>query len=83
MAKTEFDDDGDRLLSIKEVAKRVGTSEKIIGDMIDVEMLSALSFRRIRRVRKLVLNKFLQDFDGCDIYEELLSRKKIARQEAG
>ena len=86
MAKPVFNDDADRLLSIKEVSQRIGTSEKIVGDMINAGMLSALSFRKIRRVRKIILNKFLNDFDGCDIYEELVTRsndKKIARQAAG
>lgn len=83
MSKPVFNDDTDRLLSIKEVAQRIGTSEKIVADLIDAKMLTALTFRRIRRVRKVVLNRFLQEFDGCDIYEELLERRKIAHQEAG
>jgi excisionase family DNA binding protein len=76
--KIILDDDTDRLLSIKEVAVRMRTSQAFIKALIDANLLQALKFRRNRRIRKVTLNKFLADHDGEDLYEVLTAAQSVA-----
>lgn len=64
-------DDTDRLLSVEEVAERLRTGKQFVRSLINAGLLPALSFRRNRRVRKMSLNKFLEEYDGQDLYEVL------------
>lgn len=64
-------DDTDRLLSVEEVAERLRTGKQFVRSLINAGLLPALSFRRNRRVRKMSLNKFLEEYDGKDLYEVL------------
>lgn len=64
-------DDTDRLLSVEEVAERLRTGKQFVRSLINAGLLPALSFRRNRRVRKMSLNKFLEKYDGQDLYEVL------------
>lgn len=62
-------DDADRLLSIQEVAERLGTNDNLVRKLIDLNLLSCIRFGRYRRVRKVKLNEFLETHDGVDLYE--------------
>lgn len=64
-------DDTDRLLSVEEVAERLRTGKQFVRSLINAGLLPALSFRRNKRVRKMSLNKFLEEYDGQDLYEVL------------
>nr|DAO04498.1 MAG TPA: helix-turn-helix domain protein [Caudoviricetes sp.] len=64
-------DDTDRLLSVEEVAERLRTGKQFVRRLINAGLLPALSFRRNRRIRKVSLNKFLEEYDGKDLYEVL------------
>lgn len=66
-----FPDDGDRLLSLTEVAERLRTSCTFIGRLVDVGLLPCLRFRTNRRIRKFALNDFLKRHEGEDLYEVL------------
>ena len=70
-AEFVFPDDGDRLLSLTEVAERLRTSGTFIGRLVDVGLLPCLRFRKNRRIRKFALNEFLQRHEGEDLYEVL------------
>jgi len=71
MEKELIVDDTDRLLSVEEVAERLRTGKQFVRSLINAGLLPALSFRRNRRVRKMSLNKFLEKYDGQDLYEVL------------
>lgn len=71
MGKELIMDDTDRLLSVEEVAERLRTGKQFVRSLINAGLLPALSFRRNRRVRKMSLNKFLEKYDGQDLYEVL------------
>lgn len=71
MGKEILQDDTDRLLSVEEVAERLRTGKQFVRSLINAGLLPALSFRRNRRVRKMSLNKFLEEYDGQDLYEVL------------
>lgn len=71
MKKEIIPDDTDRLLSVEEVAERLRTGKQFVRSLINAGLLPALSFRRNRRVRKMSLNKFLEEYDGKDLYEVL------------
>lgn len=62
-------DDCDRLLSIQEVAERLGTNDNLVRKLIDMNLLSCIRFGRYRRVRKVKLNEFLEKHDGADLCE--------------
>lgn len=71
MEKEILLDDTDRLLSVEEVADRLRTGKQFVRRLINAGLLPALSFRRNRRIRKVSLNKFLEEYDGKDLYEVL------------
>jgi excisionase family DNA binding protein len=71
MGKEILQDDTDRLLSVEEVAERLRTGKQFVRSLINAGLLPALSFRRNRRIRKVSLNKFLEKYDGQDLYEVL------------
>lgn len=71
MGKELIMDDADRLLSVEEVAERLRTGKQFVRRLINAGLLPALSFRRNRRIRKVSLNKFLEEYDGKDLYEVL------------
>lgn len=71
MGKEILMDDADRLLSVEEVAERLRTGKQFVRSLINAGLLPALSFRRNRRIRKVSLNKFLEKYDGQDLYEVL------------
>ena len=70
--KRAFRDDGaDFLLSIKEAAERLRTSDKIIKRLINAGLLKSLQFRREHRIPKSTLNRFISEHLGHDVYELL------------
>lgn len=71
MEKEILLDDTDRLLSVEEVADRLRTGKQFVRRLISAGLLPALSFRRNRRIRKVSLNRFLEEYDGQDLYEVL------------
>lgn len=71
MGKELIMDDADRLLSVEEVAERLRTGKQFVRRLINAGLLPALSFRRNRRIRKVSLNRFLEEYDGQDLYEVL------------
>lgn len=65
---------GDRLMSTKEVAERLGTGTPMVMNMIRTGMLPAIRFRTVSKIRKASFEKFLNDWDGKDILTEVDAR---------
>lgn len=69
MANTNIiPDDADRLLSVQEVAERLGTNDNTVRKLLDAGKMSYIRFGRYRRIRKVVFNQFLADYDGQDLH---------------
>jgi len=69
-------DDAERLLSLEEVGERLGTGRLFAAKLIRAGLLHALAFRKIKRVPKSELARFIQDHIGQDIYEVLEARER-------
>lgn len=76
-----FPDDGDRLLSMKEAAARLRTSDAFISRLVNTGLLPCLKFRKNRRIRKFALNDFLKKHEGQDLYNlvETAEAKEIEK----
>jgi len=72
-------DDAERLLSLEEVGARLGSGRPFVGRLIQAGLLQALSFRRIKRVPKSELTRFIQDHLGEDLYATLEARERMVR----
>lgn len=73
----------DYLLTTADVAKLFGCNQSFVKDLIEAGALVALKFGRLHRIRKVSINKFLQDYDGKDVRQIVNNYKKIARATAG
>lgn len=62
-------DSMDELITVPDVAKKMGTSQGFIHKLIQLKMLPAIYFGRYPRVRKFTLNAFLERFEGKHIIE--------------
>jgi len=81
MAEAEKDlilDDADRLLSLEEVGERLGTGRVFVGKLIRAGLLNALAFRKIKRVPKSELTRFINKYLGQDLYEILEASEREA-----
>lgn len=77
--KRNFPDDGtDYLLSIDEAASRLRTSRSIVVRLVQAKLLKTLRFRREHRIPKSVLNEFIKEHLGEDVYELLESVEAAA-----
>ena len=72
-------DDADRLLSLEEVGARLGSGRPFVGRLIRAGLLQAMAFRKIKRVPKSELTRFIQDHLGEDLYETLEARERLVR----
>lgn len=62
-------DSMDELITVPDVAKKLGTSQGFIHKLIQLKMLPAIYFGRYPRVRKFTLNAFLEQFEGKNLIE--------------
>lgn len=67
--ENEYMDDTDRLMLIPELAAKMKTSQKLVKQLIDMQLLKSLKFGRISKVRKTTYEKFLADMEGKDILD--------------
>ncbi len=74
--KNLIPDDADRLLSLEEVGERLGAGRQFVGRLVRVGLLHTLAFRRIKRVPKSELARFIQEHLGEDIYDLLETRER-------
>ena len=62
-------DSMDELITVPDVAKKLGTSQRLIHKLIQLKMLPAIYFGRYPSVRKFTLNAFLEHFEGKNLIE--------------
>lgn len=70
------DDDADRLLSLAEIAKRLGTNKTFASALVQSGALPCVKFGRTRRVSRITFQKFIQEHQGHDLYEVVKECKK-------
>lgn len=78
-------DDAERLLSIEEVGERLGTGRAFAARLVNAGLIASLSFRRIKRVPKSELARFVQKYAGQDVYLALeeTERKQAQKGKGG
>lgn len=64
-------DDAERLLSLEEVGARLGTGRAFVGRLINAGLIDALAFRKVKRIPKSELSRFVRDHTGQDLYTVL------------
>lgn len=57
----------DELMSVPDVADKLGTSSAFVCKLIHLKLLPSVYFGRYPRVRKFTLNAFLERFEGKDL----------------
>ena len=55
------------IITVPDVAKKLGTSRGFIHKLIQLKMLPAIYFGRYPRVSKFKLNAFLEYYEGKDL----------------
>ncbi len=60
-------DSMDELMSVPDVADKLGTSSAFVRKLIHLKLLPSIYFGRYPRVRKFTLNAFLERFEGKDL----------------
>ena len=60
-------DSMDELLSVPDVAEKLGTSRAFVHKLIQLKLLPSIYFGRYPRVCKFTLNAFLEHFEGEDL----------------
>lgn len=59
----------ERLLTISEMAKMMGTNKNLVGELVNKGFIPVLRFGRTRKARVSAFNHFLEAMEGRDIYE--------------
>ena len=60
--------EGDRLISQKEAAARLGTNQAFIKRLIDTSLLPCIQFGRHMRISIYVLTEFIREHQGDNLH---------------
>ena len=60
--------EGDRLISQKEAAARLGTNQAFIKKLIDTSLLPCIQFGRHQRISIYVLTEFIREHQGDNLH---------------
>lgn len=71
----EKDTNTDRLMGLDEVAERLGTSQNVVGKILNAGLLPFLRFGRVRRVPCSGFNEFVTANVGRDVLEAIKEHK--------
>lgn len=67
--------EGDRLISVKETADRLGTNQTFVRKLMDTGLLSCIKFGRYRRISVCVLSEFIRRHQGEDLHNVLAMKE--------
>ena len=67
--------DGDRLISVKEAATRLGTNQTFVRKLLDTGLLSCIKFGRYKRISICVLSEFIRKHQGDDLHTIVATRE--------
>ena len=67
--------EGDRLISVREVAARLGTNQTFVRKLIDTGLLPCIKFGRYKRISICVLSEFIRKHQGDDLHTIVATRE--------
>ncbi len=73
--------EGDRLMSQKEAAERLGTNQAFVKRLLDTNLLPCIRFGRYARISVYALTEFIREHQGEDLQKAV--EDKELRKERG
>ena len=74
--------EGDRLMSQKEAAARLGTNQAFIKRLLDTNLLPCIRFGRYARISVYALTEFIREHQGEDL-QRVVEDKELRMREKG
>ena len=74
--------EGDRLMSQKEAAERLGTNRAFIKRLLDTNLLPCIRFGRYARISVYALTEFIREHQGEDL-QKMVEGKELRMREKG
>ena len=74
--------EGDRLMSQKEAAERLGTNQAFIKRLLDTNLLPCIRFGRHARISVYALTEFIHEHQGEDL-QKMVEDKELRMREKG
>ena len=74
--------EGDRLMSQKEAAERLGTNQAFIKRLLDTNLLPCIRFGRYARISVYALTEFIREHQGEDL-QKMVEDKELRMREKG
>ena len=84
MSEVEIVDvtEGDRLITQKEAAARLGTNQAFIKRLLDTNLLPCIRFGRYARISIYALTEFIREHQGDDL-QKVVEDKELRMREKG
>lgn len=74
--------EGDRLITQKEAAARLGTNQAFIKRLLDTKLLPCIRFGRYARISVHALTEFIREHQGDDL-QRVVEDKELRMREKG
>ena len=74
--------EGDRLMSQKEAAARLGTNQAFVKRLLDTNLLPCIRFGRYARISVYALTEFIREHQGDDL-QRVVEDKELRMREKG
>ena len=74
--------EGDRLITQKEAAARLGTNQAFIKRLLDTNLLPCIRFGRYARISVYALTEFIREHQGDDL-QKVVEDKELRMREKG
>ncbi|MEE1307133.1 MAG: helix-turn-helix domain-containing protein [Anaerovibrio sp.] len=74
--------EGDRLITQKEAAARLGTNQAFIKRLLDTNLLPCIRFGRYARISVYALTEFIREHQGDDL-QRVVEDKELRMREKG
>ena len=74
--------EGDRLMTQKEAAARLGTNQAFVKRLLDTNLLPCIRFGRYARISVYALTEFIREHQGDDL-QRVVEDKELRMREKG
>lgn len=74
--------EGDRLITQKEAAARLGTNQAFVKRLLDTNLLPCICFDRYARISVYALTEFIREHQGDDL-QRVVEDKELRMREKG
>lgn len=72
--------EGDRLITQKEAAARLGTNQAFIKRLLDTNLLPCIRFGRYARISVYALTEFIREHQGEDLHNTVDAKESMMHQ---